>query len=142
VAAALDGRAPVTCLGDHLRRIRRGNEGCDAAWLRELLHAGPSRDEIAALAPAVFEAAEQGCAAANGIVRAAAAELASLIRAVARRLEHPAPLPWSWSGSLIAASGSLRDWIAEYLAADGSSLEMQPPRAGPLEGALALAAEE
>ena len=84
----------------------------------------------------------RGDAAAIGILRAAAAELASLARAVERKLEHPVPLPWSWSGSILAASDMLRCWIAECLAADGSSLEMIPPRGSPVEGALALAAQE
>src|SRR5207248_310494 len=121
-----------------LRRLRPGATGDDDCWLRDLLRANPGRDEIAALAPAVFEAAEGDDTAANDILTAAAAELAGMTRAVHRALGSE-PLPISWSGSVIDSSADLRRRVHEHLSQAGRLLEWIAPGGGPVEGALHLA---
>jgi N-acetylglucosamine kinase-like BadF-type ATPase len=98
---------------------------------------GAKRDRIAALAPAVTEAAEAGDAAAKAIVDDAGAELAALVGAVRAGLGVPAgeTVPVSYSGGMFKAPG-IR---AAFEAALPPGSELREPVAGPAVGAALYA---
>lgn len=140
IARAVDGRGPETNLA---RRFgaELGDAAVEpAAMLREFLRGGPAREEIAALAPRVLEEREAGDPVAAKLAQQAAEHLAGLARAVEARVATSTPLPWSWSGGLLAHTG-LRELVAEALHARGSGLIAAPPRLDALHGALLLAEE-
>jgi N-acetylglucosamine kinase-like BadF-type ATPase len=98
---------------------------------------GAKRDRIAALAPAVTEAAASGDAAAQAIVDDAGAELAALVAAVRAGL-GVAPgerVPVSYSGGMFRAPG-IR---AAFEAALPAGSELREPIAGPALGAALYA---
>ena len=98
VVRAADGRAPATSLASTLPAAL----GIDA--IDDILHAvhhRSSRSDIAALAPLVLHAAEQGDTVATSIVEQGAHELALMVRAV------DAALQWESRPVAVVCSGSL-----------------------------------
>lgn len=95
------------------------------------------RDRIAALAPAVPEAAEAGDVAALAIVEAAASELAALVAAVRRGLpaDPDEVVPVSYSGGVFNAPLIL----AAFERAIDAGYELRQPVTGPALGAALYA---
>jgi N-acetylglucosamine kinase-like BadF-type ATPase len=98
---------------------------------------GAERDRIAALAPAVTEAAKDGDQAAQAIVADAGRELAALVTAVRAGLgvEPEETIPVSYSGGVFA-SGGVRAAFEESL---GDAYDLRDPVAGPALGAALYA---
>lgn len=134
-ARAADGRAPGTVLTERLPR----EAGVDGA--RELIawSAEAGRREIAALAPAVLAAADEGDPAAGGLAAGAAASLATAVRAARRRCLPDPPSRVALSGGLLAEGGPLRERVADRLR--GLGLEVLSGTATALGGACLRARE-
>jgi N-acetylglucosamine kinase-like BadF-type ATPase len=98
---------------------------------------GGKRDRIAALAPAVTEAAQAGDTAAGEIVTDAGRELAALVWAVRAGLGVGADeiVPVSYSGGVFAAAGIRAAFQAEL----GGGYDLRAPVAGPALGAALYA---
>ena len=136
-----DGRDPV----GPLHRILRDRLPLDAPLdLVSLVHATwrGDRRTIAALAPLVVQAAEQGDAAAGSIVAEAVAELVRLVQVAADRLGfgRGEVVPVACSGGVFG-SASVRDAFAVSLTSAGA-YALRPSRFSPVLGAALYAARE
>ncbi|HVX81573.1 MAG TPA: BadF/BadG/BcrA/BcrD ATPase family protein [Devosiaceae bacterium] len=134
VSQSLDGRATPTALSEALF----DSLGLDPAdpmnslggWVSRLTD---PRAEVAALAPLASRLAESGDAGAQGIIEAAAEELARHVTAIARLAGRD--LDWSHAGGTFA-SAPLREAVARHL-----GRPPKPPRLPPIGGALLAAAQ-
>ena len=111
VVRAADGRAPKTSLTEVLLAACEVERVSDLVpWIE---HAG--KGEVAALAPAVVEAADGGDPGAQALVESAIDELATLVRVAAGDRRLPVVL---WGG-LVAEGGPLRARLLNVLRAEG-----------------------
>jgi N-acetylglucosamine kinase-like BadF-type ATPase len=135
-----DGRAGRGPLHDVLSRELALDEDIDLVGL--VLHQWQGgRQQIAALAPAVGEAARSGDRCAQAILTAAAAELTGLVEATRRRLGFRAgeAVPVSYSGGVFAMPEVLDPFLAG-IAALPASYRATRPRYAPAIGAALYAA--
>jgi N-acetylglucosamine kinase-like BadF-type ATPase len=135
-----DGRAEPGPLYHVLRRDLALDEDIDLVGL--VLHGWQgARQRIAALAPAVREAAVSGDHCAQAILAAAAAELAGLVDATRRRLgfESGEVVPVSYSGGIFAMPEVLEAFLAG-ISARPASYRVSRPRYRPVIGAALYAA--
>lgn len=137
VADAVDGIGPPTVLVERItQRLATDNP-------RELLlrldEAVDVRREMAALAPILLHAAEDGDAAALAIVDAAAESTARLVQANARKLGFAADAPVAAAGGIVCRSALYRKVLLEKLRRLG--LEPRAFRVvdDPVEGCLMMA---
>lgn len=142
LARALDGRAEATLLAEFLpRRIAHGGESPEE-WLRTLYRERWTPGQVAALAPIVSKAAEQGDTAAMGILSGAGEHLAALAVHVLSRLGlaeiEAAVVP---VGGLLEAPGPVRETVATGLRQAVRGATLQPARLPPVAGAVLLALE-
>ena len=131
-----DGRLPRGPLHEAVRSRIEAATDLDVVGIVVDRWSG-ERHRIAALAPAVTEAAEAGDEVAQGIVRDAGAELAALVDAVRRGI-GVAPgevVPVSYSGGMFSATG-IR---SAFEAALGPDTDLRAPLAGPALGAALYA---
>jgi N-acetylglucosamine kinase len=140
LARALDGRTDPTVLADSLPR--RFPNGCAASeeWLRAIYRERWSPGQVAALAPVVSEAAEQGDTAAGAILAAAGQQLAGLAGHVLRKLrlaETDAGVVGA--GGLLEVKGLVRDTVAADLRREAPRATLRPARLPPVAGAVLLA---
>jgi N-acetylglucosamine kinase-like BadF-type ATPase len=100
-----------------------------------------ARQQIAALAPAVREAARSGDRCAQAILTAAAAELTGLVDATRRRLGFSPGevVPVSYSGGIFAMPEVLDPFLAG-VGALPARYRVHPPRYAPVIGAALYAA--
>jgi glucosamine kinase len=116
--------------------LRLSPEGARAA--RALARRPDAFARIAALAPAVLARARRGHPRARGIAAAGQEHLAALAAGVIRRLDLPAPVSVSWSGSLLG-----NDWYRAGLRralARRVRCRWHPPAADAVSAAARLAA--
>ena len=135
-----DGRAPVGALRGLLAERLQLGAPLD---LVSLVHEGwqGDRQTIAALAPLVVQAADEGDSVAREVVADAVTELVSLVRTAADRLElGDTVVPVSCSGGVFR-SATVRRAFAERLAGSGR-FELRPARFSPVVGAALYAARE
>jgi N-acetylglucosamine kinase-like BadF-type ATPase len=135
-----DGRAERGPLHDVLSRDLALDSDIDLVGL--VLHQWRgARQQVAALAPAVGEAAGAGDACARGILADAAAELVALVDATRRRLGFgPGEVvPVSYSGGIFAMAG-VRDAFLAGIAALPARYRVTSPRYAPAIGAALYAA--
>ena len=97
------------------------------------------RAAVAALAPLVLTAAEEGDPIADGIVRAAAVELAAATASAARQLGFAAAFPVALAGGLLVSSAGFRDRFLAALTARGLTAAPVAVVREPAEGAVRLA---
>ena len=133
-----DGRAPRGPL--HARFVATLSLADDLDLCRRVM--GPpamSRAELAALAPLVSAAAEEGDIAATSILHAAAAHLAELALALRRTLGFPPDesVAVSWSGSILTQVAPVRGRFVEILQTKG--FRFVEPRHDPALGAALYA---
>jgi len=135
-----DGRAERGPLHDVLSRQLALTADIDLVGL--VLHEWRgARQHIAALAPAVREAAQAGDATARAILADAAAELVELVDATRRRLGFgpDEEVPVSYSGGIFAMP-EVRDGFLAGIAALPASYRVSTPRYAPVIGAALYAA--
>lgn len=139
LAATVDGMEPESALAGRL--IQRWPElGADLrTWLRGIYRAGWAREQVAALAREVVEAAQEEDAGAFRIIQDAACQLTRQAEAVASQL-HAYGLALALQGGL-GSSDVMRRAVIEQAPYQRAGLQLVPPSFGPLEGALLLAAE-
>ena len=102
--------------------------------------AAAAKADIAALAPAVFEAALRGNPAGRSIVQNAAKEVAKHVAALHDRLKPwPTPPTVALTGGLIAPGRPLRDYAIESIEGIGLELAILQERIDAARGAAALA---
>lgn len=136
VTREADGREAASELGPRLL----GRLGLDAAedlvgWV-----AGASRAEVAALAPAVVELADEGVRPAGEIVDAAVEELVAAAEAVLGGLgPWDGPPPLALTGGLLDPDGPLRPRVAR--AVGRLDLRVEEGAVDPVRGAARLALE-
>lgn len=135
VARAADGRAPPTLLAGRIS-AETGMEG-PADLVGGV--AGAGRERIAALAPVVIRAAEDGDPVAGRLVEEATAALASAVLAARRACGPDRPSRVALSGGLVGEGGPLRRRAADRLR--GLGLEVLPGTASSLDGACLRARE-
>ncbi|GAA3572902.1 BadF/BadG/BcrA/BcrD ATPase family protein [Microlunatus spumicola] len=136
-----DGRAPVGPLHALLDARLQLDGPLDLVSLVHETWQGDRRT-IAALAPVVVEAAEQGDPVATAIVDDAVAELVRLVRVAADRLAFGVGevVPVACSGGVFG-SAAVRDAFATALA-DVGEFDLRPSRFSPVVGAALYAARE
>ena len=135
-ARSADGRAQPTLLADRLLAafgLTKPQELVGAVYR------GGDRAALAALAPVVLQAAEDGDRAAEAIVTEAAAELASAAAAAARQLNLGPAFPVALAGGLLAGSPGYRDRFLAALAARGLTPDPVAVVTEPAEGAVRIA---
>jgi N-acetylglucosamine kinase-like BadF-type ATPase len=94
---------------------------------------------IAALAPEVLAAAEEGDAVASALVDAGADDLASHVRALAERFPREAAVRVALGGSLLARSDAYRKRVVARILADVPSANIRPEPVDPVLGAIQMA---
>jgi N-acetylglucosamine kinase-like BadF-type ATPase len=101
-----------------------------------------ARSEIAALAPLVVRAADEGDAVAERILAGAAAELADLVEATRANLGFGAgeTVPVSYSGGLFSVT-RVRDGFAAALRVHSPNYDLRAPLLSPAAGAALYAAK-
>ncbi len=107
-------------------------------WLRGVLAAGWKPSDVAALAPAVAQAAEHDSRARAIVVRAALslAEMCWLVETRLQGVDRVVGAGGLWTAGTLLVK-PFQEWLAEC----SSQLRWTLPRHAPLEGALLLAAE-
>ncbi len=137
IAAAVDGRGPETALIDAVSRglcVKDPSELIAAVYG----HAEPRR-RVASLAPLVVQVAEAGDAVAREIIERGAADLASLVAAVAGRLAVMQPFPLALSGGVLVGNQCMREELARQLAARRMNVGPVAVVAEPVWGAVRMA---
>jgi N-acetylmuramic acid 6-phosphate etherase len=140
-ARAADGRGPATALvAGFLERLGLNSP---PELVTAVYRMAADRAAIASLAKIVIERADEQDAAALAIVDRAAAELAGLVEAVARKLElgkGSSPFPLALAGGLLTSSPRLRAGVLDRLAAVSLRADPVVPVVDPVRGALKRAA--
>ncbi|HEX6507183.1 MAG TPA: BadF/BadG/BcrA/BcrD ATPase family protein [Chloroflexota bacterium] len=138
-ARAQDGRAPRTTLRE---RILEFYEEIDLRMVAQRMYGGEiGRPQLAALAPIVIQAAEEGDAVAGSILELAAEELASLVEAACSAVR----LTEERERVIVATGGVLRPGNPLWRALDARLHVREPhfrlvvPRFPPVIGAFLLA---
>lgn len=140
IGSETDGRGHATVLtGQALRELQLGTDGPYklVSWLYD-----PERKpaDVAALAPLVLSAAEEGDWVATEIVSKAADALADAAVSVYRRLQQQdETLLISYSGSLLTESKFYRQVVDEAIRTRLPETRLQKPHTEPVIGAAALA---
>jgi N-acetylglucosamine kinase-like BadF-type ATPase len=138
VARAADGRGPGTALAERLLTplgLRQPQELIGAVY-----GGGLDRTALAALAPAVVAAVEEGDEEAATIVREAAEQLAATAAAAVRALGlEPSAVPTALAGGLLLGSPGYRRRVLDCLAGLGCQAEPVGLVTEPAEGAVRLA---
>lgn len=137
VGKARDGRGPATLLSESV--LAAGPSKSFDALVRWSTAVDPG--EIAAIAPAVFDAARAGDQVARLIVDAAAGELAQLAAALLGIFPGKSPVALALTGGNLAPERGLRAPLAAKLAAH-PRLHLRDDQFDPAEGALAIAKRE
>jgi len=134
IGRARDGRGPTTTL---LEAIIAAGPSKSFDELVRWTNAAEPR-EIAALAPAVFNAASRGDAVAQGLVDAAADDLVALVAPLMAGFGGKGAIPLAMSGGHLAPGRPLRALVEVRLKRE-RRLEILEAPLDPAEGALALA---
>ena len=104
---------------------------------------GLGKEDIAGLAPLVFECAAEGDKVARGIVERAGKELAVMIHAVGRNMKKIAgPLEVAYVGSVFRQKEVLLPVMRDYLRRHFSGLDIHAPSFDPVLGAVIFAVKE
>lgn len=131
-----DGRAPATLLTRTLTQAAH----CESAGDLVAFAALSTKGDVAALAPVVIAAADEGDEVAGAIVADATAALASLLAAVVRSLDPwSAPPPVAFAGGLILPGRPLRERALEAIMSVLQISEILPRTIDAAAGAAAIA---
>ena len=132
---AIEGRGRRTALSARLlARLRLSGLG-------ELVRWATTADipSVAALAPEVLAAAEEGDAIAGALLDAGADDLATHVRALAERFPHGAGVGVALGGSLLARNDGYRKRVVARIVADVPVATIRPEPVDPVLGAVQLA---
>lgn len=137
-AEAFDGSGPPTALVARLADALgvsdfRATAGC-------IYPHGGSQQHVAALAPIVSAAAEEGDEVALAICRRAGADLARAVLAAAARLPARDRRRVSYQGAVLERSRLVREAFRDTLLAGAAAIELHAPVLPPIAGAVLLGA--
>jgi len=137
VADAVDGIGPETQLVTRiLERLHTDNP-------REILQCLGEREdirrEIAALAPVLLHAAEEGDDVAAGIVGQAASSTAGLVHATVNKLGFEHDVPLAIAGGIVCSSTMYRETLLKHLRELGTKPASVAVVRDPVEGSLIMA---
>jgi glucosamine kinase len=133
-----DGRGQTTTLSTLLTDAAH----CESAGDLVSFAALSTKGDVAALAPLIISAADEGDAVAAAIVADATAAHASLVAAVVRSLDPwPSPPPVAFSGGLIAPGRPLRERSLKAIMSVLQISEVVARTIDPAGGAAAIARE-
>ncbi len=140
-AQSADGRAPPTRLVDAF--LTRLSVERPQELITAIYPMASDRAQIASLADIVTQSADEGDAAAQQILQTAAAELAAMVAALARKLGFSGDtFPLALAGGLLLGSEKLRSTLGECL----GSLDLRPASTvevkDPVLGSVKLAQSE
>jgi len=138
VVRAQDGRGPQSCLSELVFR-QLGVESTSGI-LTWLYSPQTGKTEVAALAPLLLTALEEGDEAAEEIALAAAHELAGLALAVWRRLKLDRG-ELALTGSVLNHYPRIRELVGQLCRAQYPQMQVIAPHGGAPEGAVRLAME-
>jgi glucosamine kinase len=132
---AIEGRGRRTALAARILAKLR------LAGLSELVRWASTADvpAVAALAPEVLAAAEEGDAVAGALVDAGADDLAHHVRALAERFPRDAEVGVALGGSLLTRSEAYRKRVVARIVADVPAAKIRPETVDPVLGAIQLA---
>ncbi len=132
---AIEGRGRRTALAARILAKLR------LAGLSELVRWASTADvpAVAALAPEVLAAAEEGDAVAGALVDAGADDLAHHVRALAERFPRDAEVGVALGGSLLTRSEAYRKRVVARIVADVPTAKIRPETVDPVLGAIQLA---
>lgn len=132
---ALDGRGMRTAVTQELLKATE-TEGVDGliAWAQTA-----DRTAVAALVPAVLEAAAQGDTVARQLIDTTSADLAMLAAGLLRQFGSPAPDRVALSGSLLSPGSPVRTGLAAALSRVAPHLKILDTPIDPALGAARLA---
>jgi N-acetylglucosamine kinase-like BadF-type ATPase len=133
VGRAHDRRGPATALMEDIAKALRMDLDGLVRWSTS---AEPG--EVAALAPAVLDAARRGDAVAKGIVEAAANELVAHVAALVHKFPGKAAVPVALAGGNLEPERALRPLVLARLGKVARVAPVEAPL-DPVLGALALA---
>jgi N-acetylmuramic acid 6-phosphate etherase len=140
VARAADGRCPATALTERFLSTLGLTQ--PAELIPTIYRGSLDRPAIAALAPLVLQAADEGDRAASDILNRAAQSLAETAAAAARRLfGDRRALPVALAGGALVGPGGYRQKFLEALAGCGISAVPATIVEEPAEGAVRMAME-
>jgi N-acetylglucosamine kinase-like BadF-type ATPase len=137
VANAVDGIGAQTILSDEVTRRLQIDDPREIA--RKLSLAVDVRQEMAALAPFVINAAKNGDDVAMGIVDAGAAAAAALVAATTSRLQLGNDAPLALAGGIACSGEFFRNKLLGELRVLGIEPEPMNVVADPVEGSLIMA---
>jgi len=136
-----DGRGPKTSLTREIMSFWKLEEPRDIMAIVYVRKAGVT--EIAALAPLVFKASEEGDAVAKSILESAARELALGVEAVVRRLGlNRGELRLALTGGLLRKGSPLRVLLVSLIEKEFPKLKLVDFDLNPVIGSLIFALEE
>lgn len=139
VARRADGREPAASPSLAARLCEALGIGSTEALVSAIYREGVDRARIAALAPAVVASSEDDPSILREILEPAGVELASMVEAVASKLELPGgPLPLAMAGSFLLNCRALAKVVLGSLETRGCPVSATFV-VDPVEGALALA---
>ena len=134
VVKALDGRGQPTTLGEKMAQSA-GEVSVEALLKKTMEHTVP-RHAIAALAPAVAQAAGEGDMPAMMVLEQAAVDLAALVLAVARGLVMPSPVRVCLMGGAFRLGPPLMEPFMEALHSLPMTCQITPADFPPEAGAV------
>ena len=140
-AKAADGRGESTRLLDAF--LEHLNLARSQELVRAVYAIAYDRRAIAQLAELVTRVAAADDPVAQGILDDAGSELATMVSAVATKLEFPGGrFPLALTGGVLLAESGLRDRLENYMASRGLHPQSITPVAEPVAGAVLLAQED
>jgi N-acetylmuramic acid 6-phosphate etherase len=137
ITQAADGRGSATALTQSF--LRHLQLDAPQALIATIYRSDWDRSRLASLASLVFDAADEGDAAARQIVSDAAAQLAQTAAAVVRQLDWKEAVPLALAGGCLLASASYREQVVNHLQAQGVTLAGVTLVPEPALGAVRLA---
>jgi len=137
VADAVDGVGPKTLLVERI--LQRLNTDNPREMLLQLGRSADMSREIASIAPILLAAAEDGDEVARGIVTAAAAGTAQLVRATIDNLGLESDVPLAIAGGIVCSNTMYRETLLEKLRAQEITPASVTVVQEPVEGCLLMA---
>ncbi len=137
VGQAIDGRGSATALTERLC----GATGAESPDRLIQWAGGASTREIAALARAVVQTADDGDAVADALVEQAARDLTRHVEALLPRMHGVRRVRVALGGGLLSPESLVRHRLVAALQRDHADVELVTSRLDPAHGALGLAAK-
>jgi N-acetylmuramic acid 6-phosphate etherase len=138
--SAADGRAASTMLSELI--CRHFSVGVPTDLVSAIYGAVDPRLAVASVAPLVFDAAAADDSVARTILQTAAVELARLVISVFERLTFENQPALAFAGGVLASQPDFQSAVCHAVSAAGGNFDRPSVIEEPVEGAVAIAAED